>query len=208
MLLEKENDTNTQSGTVSMPAEFLDAVGKGKGCKRIILHCLYANRVPRYCWGWGGRRRGGSFKKFFLNNTNRESTEYFWQLEVLYNLIKQKYKILHTYLHLPGRVCLCVKGGRGGGWILWGINERVQWEGAAVGGSWGVDERSVIPTLEVGITQLVKHPTEKPGAILTRVRVPGAAKDFSPRVNFLCRLSYGVRTAPVYNHMHQHLCAR
>ena len=26
----------------------------------------------------------------------------------------------------------------------------------------------------------------------TRVRFPGAARDFSPRVNFLCRLSYGV----------------
>ena len=30
----------------------------------------------------------------------------------------------------------------------------------------------------------------------TQVRVPGAARDFSPRVNFPCRLSYGVRTPP------------
>ena len=35
-----------------------------------------------------------------------------------------------------------------------------------------------------GKDELVKHPTEKPGAILTRVRVPGVARDFSPRVNF------------------------
>ena len=35
---------------------------------------------------------------------------------------------------------------------------------------------------------LVEHPTEKPGAILTRVRVPGVARDFTPRVNFQRRL--------------------
>ena len=35
-----------------------------------------------------------------------------------------------------------------------------------------------------GIAQLVERPTEKPGAKLTRVRVPGAARDFSPRVSF------------------------
>ena len=56
--------------------------------------------------------------------------------------------------------------------------------------------------------QLVKRLSKKTGAILTRVRVPGAARDFSPRVNFRCRLSYGVRTAPVCCRMHQHLCAR
>ena len=62
---------------------------------------------------------------------------------------------------------------------------------------------------EAGIAQLVgPRPTEKPGVLLTRVRVPGAARDFSPRVNFQCRLSYGVRTAPVCNGMYQHLCAR
>ena len=51
--------------------------------------------------------------------------------------------------------------------------------------------------------------TETPGAILTPVQVPGAgvARDFSPRVNFQCRLSYSVCTAPVCNCMHQHLCA-
>ena len=46
------------------------------------------------------------------------------------------------------------------------------------------------------IVQLVQRPTKKPGVILKRVRVPGAAWDFSPRVSFLCRLSDGVRTAP------------
>ena len=42
-----------------------------------------------------------------------------------------------------------------------------------------------------------------PGAILTRVRVPGSARVcFSPRVNFQCSLSDGVRTAPVCNCIH------
>ena len=34
------------------------------------------------------------------------------------------------------------------------------------------------------------------GTSPTQVRFPGAARDFSPRVNFQCRLSYGVRTPP------------
>ena len=38
------------------------------------------------------------------------------------------------------------------------------------------------------MAQLVERPTEKPGAILTRVRVLGAANDFSPSVNFQCIL--------------------
>ena len=54
------------------------------------------------------------------------------------------------------------------------------------------------------IAHLVERPTEKTEAILMEVRVPGAARDFSPRVNFQCSLSYGVRTAPVCNRMHQH----
>ena len=36
---------------------------------------------------------------------------------------------------------------------------------------------------------------DKPGAVLTWVRVPGTARNFSPRVIFQCRLSYGARTA-------------
>ena len=40
-----------------------------------------------------------------------------------------------------------------------------------------------------GTTQLIERPAEKPGAVLTRVRVLSAARDFSPRVSFKCRLS-------------------
>ena len=47
-----------------------------------------------------------------------------------------------------------------------------------------------------GTARLVKRPTEKPGATLTRVRVPGAARDFSSRVNLQRRFSYyGVLSA-------------
>ena len=46
------------------------------------------------------------------------------------------------------------------------------------------------------------------GTPLTQVRFPGAARDFSPRVNFQCRLSFGVRTPPVCNRMQLHRCAR
>ena len=62
--------------------------------------------------------------------------------------------------------------------------------------------------LRTGIDQLGERPTEKPGAILTRVRVPGEARDFSPRINFQCKLSYGIFTAPMCSRMYQHLCAR
>ena len=55
------------------------------------------------------------------------------------------------------------------------------------------------------VAQLVEHRTGTPP---TQVRFPGAARDFSPRVNFQCRLSYGVRTPPVCNRVHSHLCAR
>ena len=53
------------------------------------------------------------------------------------------------------------------------------------------------------IPQLVERPTENLAAVLTRVRVPDAARDFPSRTNFQCRLSYGVRTAPVCNRIHQ-----
>ena len=43
------------------------------------------------------------------------------------------------------------------------------------------------------VAQLVEHGTWTPP---TQVRFPGAARDFSPKVNFPCRLSYGVRTPP------------
>ena len=48
-----------------------------------------------------------------------------------------------------------------------------------------------------GTALLVEHLTEKSGAILMWVRLLGTTGDsLSPRVNFQCGLSYGVRTAP------------
>ena len=44
---------------------------------------------------------------------------------------------------------------------------------------------------------MVEHLTEKPGAMLTWVQVPGAARDFSPKVSFQCRPSYSVHTVPM-----------
>ena len=49
------------------------------------------------------------------------------------------------------------------------------------------------------VAQLVEHRTVTP---LTQVRFPGAARDFSPRVNFQCRLSYVCPYNPVCNRMH------
>ena len=43
------------------------------------------------------------------------------------------------------------------------------------------------------VAQLVEHRT---GTLPALVRFPGAARDFFLRVNFPCRLSYGVRTPP------------
>ena len=43
------------------------------------------------------------------------------------------------------------------------------------------------------VAQLVECQTGTPP---TQVRFPGAARDFSPRVTFQCRLSYDVRTPP------------
>ena len=43
------------------------------------------------------------------------------------------------------------------------------------------------------VAQLVEHRT---GTLPTQVRFPWAARDFSRRVNFQCRLSQGVRTLP------------
>ena len=44
------------------------------------------------------------------------------------------------------------------------------------------------------VAQLVEHRTGTPR---TQVRFPGVTKDFSPRVNFQGRLTYGVRTYPL-----------
>ena len=54
------------------------------------------------------------------------------------------------------------------------------------------------------VAQLVEHRT---GTLPTQVRFPSVAREFSTRVNFQCRLSYGVRTPPcaiacIYIHAH------
>ena len=54
------------------------------------------------------------------------------------------------------------------------------------------------------VAQLVEHRT---GTSLTQVRFPGAARDFSPKVNFQCRLSYGVRTPRVQSYAFTSVCA-
>ena len=41
--------------------------------------------------------------------------------------------------------------------------------------------------------------TKEPGAVLSRVQVPGVAKSFCPRVNFQRRLSDGVCTVTCIN---------
>ena len=46
------------------------------------------------------------------------------------------------------------------------------------------------------LAQLVERRTGTP---LRLVRFPAAARNFSPTVNFQCRLSYGVRKTPVCN---------
>ena len=48
-----------------------------------------------------------------------------------------------------------------------------------------------------GVSSVGTASHRKARAILIQVRVPGAARDFSTRVNFQCLLSGGVRTAPV-----------
>ena len=57
--------------------------------------------------------------------------------------------------------------------------------------------------------QLKKHwsegspgPAEKPGTMLMRAQVPGVARVFPARVNFQCRLCYGVHTTPARKCMH------
>ena len=50
--------------------------------------------------------------------------------------------------------------------------------------------------IHVYIGPWLERPAQTSGAILTRVRVPGAARDFSPKVSSQCRLSYGVPQPP------------
>ena len=46
------------------------------------------------------------------------------------------------------------------------------------------------------VAQFVQRWTEKPGAILTEVRLLDSARDLSAKVSFQCRPSYGVHAAP------------
>ena len=74
-----------------------------------------------------------------------------------------------------------------------------------MGTAWSIGH--ILYAFGTGTAELVVHATEKPGAILTRVRLPGAARDFSPSqlpVHTLLRCP----TTPVSNRMHQHLRAR
>ena len=54
------------------------------------------------------------------------------------------------------------------------------------------------------VAQFVECQTSLP---LRQILFPCAARDFSPCVNFQCRLLYSFRTAPVRNCMRWHLCA-
>ena len=58
--------------------------------------------------------------------------------------------------------------------------------------AWWTEAGSWFQVTGAGIAQLVERLTEKPGTTLTQVWVPRAARDFSPRVNCQCRLSYSV----------------
>ena len=54
---------------------------------------------------------------------------------------------------------------------------------------------------------VAKLVVRRTGTPLRRVRFPGAARDFSPRVNFQ-RTLLRVNTALECNRMHEHMCAR
>ena len=83
--------------------------------------------------------------------------------------------VLDVRVSVTNQVGVCVTGQEGGGRIVLDGNCELHWTG------WDVAR------------QLVEHRTGKPQ---TLIRFPGATSDFSPRVNFQCRLSYGVCTPP------------
>ena len=66
--------------------------------------------------------------------------------------------------------------------------------------------RTVPKVQWAGTAQLVERPTEKPEATLMRVRVPAAARDFSPRVNFQCRLLRCPYSPPVQSYASTSVC--
>ena len=51
-----------------------------------------------------------------------------------------------------------------------------------------------------GDGDVAQLPECRTGTPLTQVRFPGVAWDFSPRINFQCRLFYGVRAPRVQLH--------
>ena len=70
---------------------------------------------------------------------------------------------------------------------LQGQNYRTRFE-------WAVYIKVETPPLWGGdVVQLVESWTD---TLLMQVQFPGAARDFSPRVSFQCRLSYGICTSP------------
>ena len=78
---------------------------------------------------------------------------------------------------------------------------------------WETENLQLMETLSIqaGFAQLVERPTEKTGTILMWVQVPGAARDFCPKVNLQYRLSYIAHTAPPptpppssHSHLHTH----
>ena len=56
------------------------------------------------------------------------------------------------------------------------------------------------------MAQLVERPTEKPGVILTRVRVLCAARDSAPRVDFQCTLLRCPYSPRVQSHASASVC--
>ena len=54
------------------------------------------------------------------------------------------------------------------------------------------------------INLVVQRPTERPKAMLTRVRVPGAARDFFPTVNFQIRPTLALTASAHSTHLQSH----
>ena len=65
--------------------------------------------------------------------------------------------------------------------------------------AWTTGSLTCARMLMHAIAQLVERRTGTP---LTQVQFPRRARDFSPRVNFQCRLAYCVCTALWFNRMH------
>ena len=75
--------------------------------------------------------------------------------------------------------------------------------GELVCSCWKCGKRLFHPYV-AAIAQSVEHPAKKLGTILMQVWVPGAARDFSPVVNFQCRLCLTVPMSHVTAHVQSH----